>query len=73
MDFVDFRILWFSETCGLWREPLRFGHGSFHWHQWKRWQLIPWLREFRRDWRYDGSGDWHVRRLKYPWWGPFRE
>jgi hypothetical protein len=29
---VDFSIsVWFSETCGRWREPSRLGHGCFHW------------------------------------------
>ena len=65
---VNFRIPFF-ETCGLWREPLRSGRRGFHWYQWKRWQLIPW----HSDWQHDGSGYWHVRWLKYPWWGPFRE
>ena len=71
---VDFRTpVWFFETCGRWREPLRYGHGGFHWHQWKRWQLIPWRRESQCDWQYDGSADRHVCWLKYPWWGAFRE
>ncbi len=43
MDFlsVDFSThVWFSKTCGRWRQPSCLGHGCFYWHQWKRWQLI---------------------------------
>ena len=70
----DFSIhVWFSETCGLWREPLRFGHRRFHWHQWKRWQFFLRCRESQCNWQHDASGHWPIYQLKYSRWGSLRE